>query len=48
MLAALNTKEAHSKQSKEKYDMLQYIIGDLVTIENFDKKKSNWDTQVHS
>ena len=41
-LAALNTKETHSKQSKEKYDDIpHYKIGDLVMIRNFDKK-SNW------
>ena len=43
MLAALNTKEAHSKQSKQKYDVPTYKIGDLVMIRNFDKK-SNRDT----
>ena len=38
MLAVLNTKEAYSKQSKDKYyDILWYKIGDLVTIKNFDK-----------
>ena len=38
MLAALNTKEAHSKQNKDKYDDIpQYKIGDLVMIRNFDK-----------
>ena len=36
MLTALNTKEAHSKQKKEKYnDVPQYKIGDLVMIKNF-------------
>ena len=45
MLTALNTKEAHSKQNKEKYDDIpQYRTGDLVMIKNFDKK-SNWDTK---
>ena len=43
MLAALNTKEACSKQNKDKYhDVPQYEIGDLVMIKNFNKK-SNWD-----
>ena len=38
MLAALNTKEAHSKQIIEKYDNTpQYKIGDLIMIKNFDK-----------
>ena len=33
MLTALNTKEAHSKQNKDKYDDVpQYKIGDLVMI----------------
>ena len=46
ILAALNTKEVHSKQSKEKYGNIpQYKIGDLVMIKNFDKKKTNWDTK---
>ena len=45
MLAVLYTKEAHSKQSKEKYDDIpQYKIGDLVMIKNFDKK-SNLDVK---
>ena len=39
MLAALNTKEASLKLSKEKCDDTpQYKIGDLVMIKNFDKK----------
>ena len=43
--AALNTKEDHSKQNKEKYDDIpHYKIGDLVMIRNFDKK-SNWDVK---
>ena len=37
MLAALNTKEVHSKQSKEIYDAIpNYKIGDLVMIRNFE------------
>ena len=45
MLAALHTKEAHSKQCKQKYDDLpNYKIGDLVMIRNFDKK-STWDAK---
>ena len=45
MLAALNTKEAHSKQNTEKYDDIpQYKIGDFVMIKNFDKKL-NRDTK---
>ena len=45
MLAALNTKEAHSKQNKEKYDDIpQYKIWELVMIKNYDKKP-NWNTQ---
>ena len=40
MVAALNTKEACSKQGKEKYDdMPQYKIGDLVLIKSFDKNQ---------
>ena len=38
ILADLNTKEDHSKQSKQKYDDIpNYKIGDLVMIRNFDK-----------
>ena len=45
MLSALNTKEAPSKQNKEKYDyMSQYKIEDLIMIKKFDKKL-NWDTK---
>ena len=45
MLAALNTKEAHSYQSKQKYDDIPYYkIGDLVMIRNCGKK-SNWDAK---
>ena len=45
MLAALNTKEAHSKQNIDKYDDIpQYKIGDLIVAKNFDKK-TNWDTK---
>ena len=40
ILAALNIKEAHSKQNKEKYDDVpQYKIGHLVMIKNFDKNQ---------
>ena len=53
MLVALNVKEAHSKQSKQKYDDIpNYKIGDLVMIRNFDivmitnfDIKSNWDAK---
>ena len=39
MLAVLNKKEAHSKQSKEIYDDIPlYKIDDLVMIKNFDKQ----------
>ena len=39
MLAALNNKEAYSKQEKDKYDDVpQYKIADLVMIKIFDKK----------
>ena len=45
MLATLNMKEAHSRQSKQKYDNVpNYKIGDLVMIRNFNKK-SNWDAK---
>ena len=45
MLAALNMREAHSKQSKQKYDDVpNYKICDLVMIRIFDKK-SNWDAK---
>ena len=45
MLAALKTKEAYSKQSKQKYaDVPNYKIGDLFMIKSFDKK-SNWDVK---
>ena len=37
MLTSLNTKEAHSKQNKDKYDdILQYKNGYLAMIRNFD------------
>ena len=40
MLAALNTKEAHSKQNNDKYDDVpEYKIGDLVMIKNFNKNQ---------
>ena len=45
MIAALNTKEACSKQNVDKYnDIPQYTIGDLIVIKNFDEKL-NWDTK---
>ena len=45
MLVALNMREAHSKQSKQKYDdVLNNKMGDLFTGRNFDKK-SNWDAK---
>ena len=37
MLAALNTREAHSKKGKQKYDIPNYKIDDLVMIKIFDK-----------
>ena len=38
MLSALNTKEAHSKQYRDKYDdILQYKTGYLIMIKNSDK-----------
>ena len=40
MLAALNTKEAYLKQSRQKYDIPDYKLGDLVIIRNFDKNLS--------
>ena len=45
MLAALNTKEAYSKQNRDKYDdITQYKIGDLIMIQHFDTKL-NWDAK---
>ena len=45
MFAALNTKEAHSNQNKDKYDDVpQYKIANLVMITNF-VKKSNRDVK---
>ena len=45
MLASLNMREAHSKQSKQRYDDISnYKIGDLVMIRNFGKK-SNLDAK---
>ena len=45
MLAALNTKEANSKQNKDKYDDVpQYKIGDIIMNKNLNIK-SNWDTK---
>ena len=41
MLAALNMKEVHSKQTKWRYDDVpSYTIGDLIMIKNFDKKST--------
>ena len=41
MLAALNMREAHSKQSKQNYDNVPYYeISNLVMIRNFDKKSN--------
>ena len=38
MLAALNTKKAHSKQKHDKHnDIPQFKIGDLIMIKNFEK-----------
>ena len=40
MLAALNTKEAHSKQKCDKHsDVPKFKIGDLVMFKNFDKNQ---------
>ena len=40
MLVALNSKEC-SKQNRDKYnDIPQYKIGDLIVINNFDKKSN--------
>ena len=45
MPTALNMRESHSKQSKQRYDDVpDYKIGDLVMIRNFDKK-STWDAK---
>ena len=45
MLAALNMREALSKQTKQRYDdVSHYKIGDLVMIKNVDKK-STWDAK---
>ena len=45
MLAALNTKEAHLKQNKQKYDDIpNYKIGNLVMIRNFDKKLTGMES----
>ena len=45
MLAALNMREVHSKQTKQRYDDApSYKIGYLVMIKNFDKK-STWDAK---
>ena len=45
MLAALNTKEAHSKQNEDKYDYIPHHKNRrLVMIKNYDKKL-NWKTK---
>ena len=45
MLAALNTREAHSKQTKQRYDDVpNYKIGDTVMIKSCNKK-STWDAK---
>ena len=45
MLAALNTKEACSKQKHDTHDDVpKFKIGDLIMIKNFNKK-STWDTK---
>ena len=45
MLAALNVREDHSKQTKQRYhDVPNYKIGDVVMIRNFNKK-STWDAK---
>ena len=45
MLASLNMRAAHWKESKQKYDDVpSYKIGDLVMIRHFDNK-SNWDAK---
>ena len=39
MLTAINIREAHSMQTKQRYDDIpNYKIGDLVMIKNFDRK----------
>ena len=46
MLAALNMREAWSKETKQKYDDVpNYKIGDLVMIKNFNKKLCTWWVQ---
>ena len=45
MLAALNMREAHSKQTKQGYyDVPNYKIGDLIMIRSINKK-STWDAK---
>ena len=45
MSAALNMREAHPKQTKQRYDDVPGCkIGDSVMIKNFDKK-STWDAK---
>ena len=47
MLAAVNTKEAHSKQNTDKYDDIpQYKIEDLKMIKYFDKNK--YRCEIHT
>ena len=45
MLAALNTKEAHSEQQCDKNNAIpQFKIADLLMIKDFNKK-STWDAK---
>ena len=45
MLAAINTKEAHSKQKCDKHDNVpKFKIGDLILIKNVDKMLT-WDAK---
>ena len=45
ILAAVNMREAQSKQSTQKYDNVpNYNIGDLFMIKKFDRK-SSWDAK---
>ena len=48
MLAALNTREAQSKQPKHKFDDVpNYHVGDLVMIKSL-TMKSTWDAKIQS
>ena len=48
MLAAINTKEAHSKQKCDKHgDAPKFQISDLIMIKKFDKT-FNWDFNICS